>query len=108
MAIYTPHGLEISLAVAIGFVLTGCSGVAAYLAARFIASGVTIFFSLGFTIQSPIYIGSPISSAERNFYNAYRYHARQVGKSMSLELSNDELKEAYWGKTYREYDAVRR
>lgn len=95
------------IAVAIGFVSTGWEGGAAYLISRFLASGISILVSIRFARQSPIYQGSPISSAERNFYNAYRYHAKQVGKSMSLELSQEELEEAYWGKTYHAYDGSR-
>ncbi|CAN7695540.1 hypothetical protein [Paenibacillus sp. LjRoot56] len=90
------------IAVAIGFVLTGWAGVASYMVSRIVASVVSILVSIGFTTQSSIYNGSRISTAERNFFNAYRYHALQLGKSTSLELSRDELKEAYWGQTYQD------
>ncbi|NQX59138.1 hypothetical protein [Paenibacillus qinlingensis] len=96
------------IAVAIGFVLTGWTGVASYMVSRLVASTVSILVGIGFTRLSVIDKGSPISSAERNFFNAYRYHALQIGKSTSLELSKDELHEAYWSKTYQDYDDARR
>ncbi|MDR6549596.1 hypothetical protein [Paenibacillus qinlingensis] len=91
------------IATAIGLILTGWAGVLSYLLTRFVASGIALIVGMGFAQHAAFKHGHAISTAERNFFNAYRYHAFQLGKSMSLELSYQELQETFWRETHTDY-----
>jgi hypothetical protein len=91
------------IAILVGYMLTGWQGVIAYLFTRVMASFVSMLVGRGLAKQSLEKLGTAYTTVERNFFNAYRYHAIQVGKSMSLELSFEELDEAFWRGTYNDY-----
>ncbi|MBK8581810.1 MAG: hypothetical protein IPL86_08250 [Flavobacteriales bacterium] len=96
------HGFGIFSIVIIvtGLLTVGWQGVLFYFIGRYSAS---LFLSIMDFLQM-YYIrnrtGVVITASERNFYNAYRLLASQIGISASLELKEGEVESGKWELPY--------
>ena len=48
-------------------------------------------------------MGYPLSSSERNFFNAYRLHASRIGVTTNLELKEGEVESGKWRTPFLEF-----
>lgn len=100
---FTGFGIYYILMAIIGFFLVGWKGVFAFFIGRTIAG---LFNTVYGSIESSRLhkkTGLVLFGSERNFVNAYRIYASKIGKSTDVEVSEDELNEENWKKTFRSY-----
>ncbi|OCT14187.1 hypothetical protein A8709_25470 [Paenibacillus pectinilyticus] len=91
------------IAIVVGYLLIGWQGVIAFLLTRGMAACLSLIVGMGLARYAFDKKGYSFTWAERNFFNAYRYHAELIGKSKSVELSYEELDEAFWRATYQDF-----
>lgn len=89
-------GIILISAAVYGFISVGWQGVAAFFIGKFAAglfNNVVEFWNVK-RIHSKI--GIALTLSEINFFNAYRLHASELGKSTDITVSDEELEEDNW------------
>jgi len=90
------YGIYLIVIVATGYVTTGIWGVVAYFFARIIAFIIEQVVEFNDTKAAFDATGIPLTAAEKHFINAYRLHASRFGKTINVDVSDDELDESNW------------
>ena len=92
----------IAVLVVYGFVSVGWQGVAAFFIGKIIAEIIKWGAEFWNTNRIHSKIGVPLTGSEVNFLNAYRLHAKEVGKSTEIDVSDEELKEENWKEVFED------
>lgn len=89
-------GILLILSAVYGFVSVGWQGVAAFFIGKLVAGLINNAIGFWNAKRTHSKIGIPLTISEINFFNAYRLHASELGKSTDITVSDEELKEDNW------------
>lgn len=99
------YGIYTVVIIVVGLVIVGWKGVLFYFIGRY--TGTLILSLINYLQMIMIFkkTQSPLTASERNFFNAYRYHASRIGITTSIELEKDELDSDDWKLPYYALEA---
>jgi len=80
----------------VGYFLVGWQGIIAFFIGKFLGWAISQVFELQQMKKIKEIVGVPLTASERSFFNAYRMHASKLGKSLDIDVSDEELTEENW------------
>ena len=95
-------GILLILSAVYGFVSVGWQGVVAFFIGKLIAGIINWGIEFWNTKRIHSKIKIPLTGSEINFFNAYRLHASELGKSTDITVSDEELKEENWKECFED------
>lgn len=87
-------GILLILLIVYGFITVGWQGVIIFFVAKFLAGIVKMPVEAKLMKQHGE-LGF-LTLSEEHFFNAYRIHAKRLGKTIDIAVSNEELEEENW------------
>ena len=97
------YGIYLIVVVITGYVLGGWQAVAAYFIGSIMAAVIGHFLEFWKIRRYYKLTGHPLTGSEVSFFNAYRLHASRNDITTDIDLSDDEMKEDYWGSTFQQF-----
>ena len=97
------YGVLLIGLLAFGYYRCGWQGVAAYFVGRGVAGALGGILEWHESRKAFELIGFPVSASERNFINAYRLHAGDLGLSTDITVPDEELSEENWMHVFVEF-----
>lgn len=96
-------GILLIALLVVGYFLVGIQGIVAFVVGRIIAG--VINYALDIIFHKSIYkkSGLILTTSEINFYNAYRIHASSLGKSLDLNVSEEEINRGDWETSFNDF-----
>ncbi|MCK5475445.1 MAG: hypothetical protein KAI71_02595 [Candidatus Pacebacteria bacterium] len=93
-------GILLILLIAYGFIMVGWQGVVVFFVAKFLAGIVKTPIEVKLMKQHGE-LGF-LTLSEEHFFNAYRIHAKRLGKTTDIVVSNEELEEENWKSVFED------
>ena len=96
------YGIYLIVLIIVGFLTTGWQGLIAFFAAKFLGRIITYIIDLLQSKRTYKLVGHAFTASERNFFNAYRLHASKFGITTNINVTDTELREEHYMKSFEE------
>jgi hypothetical protein len=96
------YGIYLILLIIVGLLTTGWQGLLAFFVAKFLGWIIAYLIDLTQSKRTYKITGHAFTASERNFFNAYRFHASKIGITTNINVTDAELRDEHYRKSLEE------
>jgi hypothetical protein len=96
LSVISGYGLFTIIIVIVGLFFGGWMALLSYFIGRYSASIILYLIELLIAHNWSNKCGYPVFGSEINFFNAYKFCARKIDVTLSIDLKDGELEEGHW------------